>query len=746
MRCLLSCFVLTLMFRFLPAQTNPQWHLFHPPLILGACVPLQNDIWLNTHRLGIIRMDKLNGQWQHYHSGNAPFASNSFSDLEVDAQKRLWAAYQAGGFMVWENNTWKSVSSGTTEILNLRRDYAGNLWFEGNGGVYSIENGLIRQCSADFESKLPLTAANSTGSTDYWYASKDTLKRQRDGATTLFPIPPAFDTFLFAGDVYTLHWVHPVYVFADGRILLELRFKTRGNNNYSQAYQQVLFDGQNWELPPALNPKWSKRNGLRSITMPDNALYVQHNDLILSVSPDGFQTVAQSNCMPSVHYVNAYTKDEAGYFWGSINHLQGTDLRTGPSRLIRFKTGECQAFPAFSNTNLTNYSSHRLAAATDGAVWVVPLGIYPYYYYEGMLDISVFKTGHWKTIPIEPFNATQKVNIVDFKLGQQAKPYVLTRSSDLNHQYFWHWDGLQFEPSSHPVMSFALEPGSETLWYISNTRLYRVVDGGAAVLMGDPQTTPGMPLNSPLDQLVVDDTGNLWATVDNSFPEHGLYRRTPNGNWQKWDESNSPLSKTDFSAPKLFYDRQGHIWLLGSNSLWRFDGVQFEPRSNFLQGPNRILELAVTPDSILWAASFAGLTKIEKDQAQSIPVLNAADQIAVFHIAVDTAGNVWMSTSVGIAVYNPKGIRLPGITTTTAVPDPTPALRIFPNPFNVQVEVQFPQSGDFQAQLFDQLGRLCATAKTKNSNTLHFFTDFLPKGVYFIHIEGQRRSYKLVKI
>jgi len=116
----------------------------------------------------------------------------------------------------------------------------------------------------------------------------------------------------------------------------------------------------------------------------------------------------------------------------------------------------------------------------------------------------------------------------------------------------------------------------------------------------------------------------------------------------------------------VFQDREGYIWLGGTDGLARYDGYTFEvfrnkPADNGSISSNAVWAIAEDGNGELWVATDGGLNRFDRTSKRFVhfqhvdkePGSLVSDTVRA--LARDRTGALWIGTYGGLARLNPDG-------------------------------------------------------------------------------------------
>lgn len=206
--------------------------------------------------------------------------------------------------------------------------------------------------------------------------------------------------------------------------------------------------------------------------------------------------------------------------------------------------------------------------------------------------------------------------------------------------------------------------------------LLRVVDKVPQILFNESNSILEAPPNNPDAGLRIfgaqfDRDNNLWFTQ--SFYKEGLFRMTPNGQFQKFDISTIIDSETENGLNKIAISREGYIFiatsengLVGYNPAEnKFAKIGTEIGNGNLSNIN-VRSLAFDASNRLWIGSLRGLRvlfnvggffgDVPVDAQQIIILEDGVPQELLFEqsitdIEVDGSNNKWIATATSGVFY-----------------------------------------------------------------------------------------------
>lgn len=173
------------------------------------------------------------------------------------------------------------------------------------------------------------------------------------------------------------------------------------------------------------------------------------------------------------------------------------------------------------------------------------------------------------------------------------------------------------------------------------------------------------PESAVIYSLLRDSRGNLWASTIRK--NHALTCFTPDGKVIT-SFKNAEGRKVDMSGIRCLFEESEGVLLIGTRStgIYRYDmneGTVQNYRKEMLPGNkgfipgNYISSIDRTKSGDIWISTYgSGIFRFDPEQGMDLSV-TAGDGLLdnnICKLIVGRDGNLWMSTSLGIAVYNPK--------------------------------------------------------------------------------------------
>lgn len=193
------------------------------------------------------------------------------------------------------------------------------------------------------------------------------------------------------------------------------------------------------------------------------------------------------------------------------------------------------------------------------------------------------------------------------------------------------WNTLAIPGNTTDISSLARD-GNGTLWIGTTGSGVYSYDG---VTFTPQTTTDGLPGNS-VRALAVDHAGRLWAGTNGGLALRG------NGYWLGFTTANSALTSNDLRA--LTVDSTDRIWIgtrdqginiLDANTL---GGTAWSTQTTADGLPSNIVNgLATDPNSVVWAATAAGLASWDPNTTAWTAQINEQ----ALSVASDPLGRIW---------------------------------------------------------------------------------------------------------
>lgn len=197
-----------------------------------------------------------------------------------------------------------------------------------------------------------------------------------------------------------------------------------------------------------------------------------------------------------------------------------------------------------------------------------------------------------------------------------------------------------------------LEENDGSLWLATSGGLFhfRRANGQVRIEAVDIGYPPGMRDERHITKLYLDSRGTLWVMAIS-----GLYRRTPNGSWERYSVANG---LRDSFVQSMFEDRHGRLWL-GSRSEGLYLLVA-EPKAGqgIVEKTYSIREglpgidvrsINTLPDGRVWLCVVGGLVLFNPEASDDRKFVHytTAQGLAtteIYSLIQDSEGNLWIGT------------------------------------------------------------------------------------------------------
>ena len=713
---------------FLLAQ-SPNWHVFHGQLRINDIAEDGEDLWVATPPLGVVRMNKMTGEWENFSSINAPFTDNLVLEVEVDGQGRIWMPmwdnHLPSGIMIYDHGIWQTVlqlpDGAPIDKPTISKDCVGNIWIQCNSDrVFSVENLSWIERTSEFNKQIPLSYCTNGSNIEHWWLDGAFLKRSDNNGLVSYFLPDSIHVW----SNYIFTSIRPVARFSNGKILVriadsaELVFDVT-----TTVVRYFTFDGQHWKL--VSGPLVEDNPPPKVITGQNGIIYVQNNHKMYSFDGDEFSGIN----LPGFEglFLDVKGVDSNGEIWA-----ENDNLAVEEKRLWKFNQTGGTSYPNFANAPIPLlWGRSQVKVNQKGEIW----------YYSGYTLTKVSADG-WINFETYQMGFPPQIGvdyIQEIFMDRDGAPWITFVQDNNQPNYFkpMRWDGSQWQFCDFNFQSIAFAPDSDFFWYTdTNNQLHKRKNGVYDVII-DHINYPILPANG-LKGLVFDEQGSLWgmgAKYDN-----GLYRLSSGGIWIKYDPNNSPIQVDNWST--LSVGAFNEIWLTNSEHTWRYNDDGWVRWDTISTWGNRCF--AITPGLDATWASSTGLFKIVGDSVEQRDILGVKKPYNfVYDIAVDSFANVWMASYYGLAVYNENGLQVDSYLTPTQEPSTTPLANFLsPNPFSESAQVDLKKLGFIPQYLsvFNAQGILVLAQSLQNQETTQINRNGLPSGLYFVVVEGYGKS------
>ncbi len=720
---------------------NPSWHVFHGPLQIRDVAFEGDDVWIATPPLGVVRMDKNTGEWENFSSLNAPFTNNRLTDVEVDAQGRVWMGlndyYGKGRAVeVYDHGSWTVISNlpdGTPIIsTEISKDCNGDIWiathyYNDTSHVFSIENLVWTERTNEFRKQVPLSHCSGMTNLEQWWGDGIFLKRKDDGGIFSFQIPDSLQvTHTEGNDPFTVFFYRmiPITRFPNGKVLIHIYY--RGVSGFDTVFfdKFVVFDGQQWSVfssPPFVDGyiSWDYIIG------GDGSLYVlrAEGDKVFRLDGENAIEIILPGLYNFGEYPSLWEVDTEGNFWIS------KWSPNGGMNLSKFNQSGGVSFPSFSNSTIEILKEGKVISNKRGEIW---------YYADGTL--TKISQHDWVDFDVNQLGSapppSQNKYVQKIFMDWNGNPWITLTPNIYCFEcdYFTplRWDGSQWKECEHIFRSITFAPNN-VYWYTdANYQLHRRI--GTSDQIFDHSNTPILP-ESGLRELSIDSESTLWLIGLNGH----VFTFTLGG---QWAEIPDVTTYSLYENKRVLHPGvEGDMWLRNDYKIWYFDGVGW---TLWALEYDQYYSLEPVGKSLAWISHRDGLVKWDGLANEKIDIIGAEEHYNIADdIAIDTFGNMWLATGYGLVVYNENGLQIDTYLTPTHEPSPTRLANFLsPNPFGETAQVDMKKI-DFtptQLRVYNAQGVLVQSQNIQNQETSQIKRNSLPPGLYFVLVEGEGKS------
>ena len=202
-----------------------------------------------------------------------------------------------------------------------------------------------------------------------------------------------------------------------------------------------------------------------------------------------------------------------------------------------------------------------------------------------------------------------------------------------------------------------------------------------------PVAPPQSALISGSRRIVVDDSGNIWATVqgrlesydgkawDSFTPAEGwdndtqvlAIAKAPDGSiWVATDSGLVRYNGKSFQAvtpnrnnqylETMAFDNQGILWCITGNGISRWDGKTWQDFNDvsLTHNSNSMNSIVIDKNDDVWCGNNNGIIRFDGQSWQNYVTTDSLDDNVIRAVFIDRGGNAWFGTDYGITCYNGK--------------------------------------------------------------------------------------------
>lgn len=241
-----------------------------------------------------------------------------------------------------------------------------------------------------------------------------------------------------------------------------------------------------------------------------------------------------------------------------------------------------------------------------------------------------------------------------------------------------------------------------------------------------------------------------------AFPSGCLFYQTDTG----WTCFNLPEKlrwhifwpSPDFNPRK---PNEGYLYLSDlrispQQGLYRVKGgeITFYTKTQMGTSSNEVVVVKEDSRKTLWVGATKGLASMQNEQWDNHEAMYWLKNAYITDIKFDHRGNVWIASSTGLTVYNPKGVNWGSIKPSI------PEIKIYPNPFynQIKLEVDADFNGSIKYTLTNLYGKVIehGILHRESQSFLPIVLEFnalsLKEGYYILTTETEKsiKQFKLL--
>jgi ligand-binding sensor domain-containing protein len=284
-----------------------------------------------------------------------------------------------------------------------------------------------------------------------------------------------------------------------------------------------------------------------------------------------------------------------------------------------------------------------LAQDRDGVIWAATR--------DGLLRVAGGRAegmGRAEGLPDEHTRALAEDADGNLWIGTEAGGLVRLR--DGRAIVYGRAQGL-----THEVVWTVTEGRDGTVWVATDGGgLNRLRDGRA-----QPATAKPDLVHENVFALLEDRSGRVWFSTES----HGLCRLTADG-------ALCDSVRNDELVRCVFEDREGHIWVGTSGSLFQLDGAVRHDVAT--EDGKRITVKALTQgaDGVIWVGTSSGLARVEGGTVRRVRIDGKPHAEDVDAVLTDADGTVWIGT-IGSGLQRLRGGHLATVAAQQGLPSNT---------------------------------------------------------------------------
>jgi len=203
--------------------------------------------------------------------------------------------------------------------------------------------------------------------------------------------------------------------------------------------------------------------------------------------------------------------------------------------------------------------------------------------------------------------------------------------------------------------------------------------------------------------------------------------------------------------PNAGYMYLSHIRISPQQGLYRIKGdeITFYTKEQMGTPSNQVVVVKEDSRKTLWVGTTRGLASMYNEQWDTHEDMYWLKDAYITAIQFDYRGNIWIASSTGLTVYNPRGVHFGDIKPRI------PEFKIFPNPFNNQINLEMDADfkGNIEYTLTNLYGKVLESGniQREEQNFLPIKIDLgslsLQNGYYILTIASgnSTQHFKLLK-
>jgi ligand-binding sensor domain-containing protein len=634
---------------------SQEWVVYRAYAKEVRCLADDNDyIWLGIYGGGLVKLNKLTGEFIVYDKSNFELLINSIDKIAIDKQGNKWLILNfAYGLVKFDGVNWTVYDTSNSglpspRVTSLAVDEEGNLWIGTipywNGSTY-VGGGIVKFDGVNW------TVYDTTNSgLPSNFVRTITIDRQGNKwIGTVYGGLAKFDgvnwtVYNTSNSGLPYNYVNSIAIDIQGTVwigtILRMDYFFGGGLTKFDGVNWTVYNSSNSDLPDDLvsdiaideqNNKWIvTRKGLVKFDEVNWTIYYPSNFGLPSSSVRAIIIDKQGNkWIGTSEGVLKFDGINWDIYYPPINSLPHNNITsividTQGNKWIGTRDGGLAKFDGVnwtvynkSNSGLPDNSVLAIAIDERGSKWIGT-------YYGGLVK---FDGVNWTVYNSSnsglPGNYVQAIAI-----DRQGNKWIVLWGA------LAKFDGVKWR-----------------VYNISNS---------------------GLP-SSRLTSLAIDQEGNIWVGTEpygsgGTWVGGGL-AKFDGANWTVYNTSNSGLPSNYVTA--IAIDGQGNKWIGTGGGLAKFDGVNWTVYNWFYSGyPGKTI--SIDEQGNIWIGTDGG--GLAKFDGANWTVYNTSNSGLpsnwVRAIAIDEQGNKWIGTYYGLAVYREGGVAIvqsPGLLTQWSI-------------------------------------------------------------------------------